>query len=450
MTLLSIPRFVTPRQGRPRLADFGLATHIHSTSSEAFVASPRGSSPAVVDKFSTSPSNDALMPQKPKSHHHSGFPSLGPSFSRARSVLHAPHPRLASSPFPFLPESSSPIPSNPPSPGPPAFPPGSLPYAAPELLRPPPRHEHSSHHSHQHHHHHHHHDKSASTSNASQHHHSHHPSTPFGGPTPAQDVWALGVLLYFLLTSGSLPFHDAFEPRLQMRIIRGEWEMPGPNVIISKEAEDLMKGCLQVEMENRWEIGKVRGCEWVEGWGQVRSKSRSRSRQRMAGEVIAGEGSRSRSRPGAGQRRSSLSRSFDNGGIVYPPSRSPLLTTSILSTSPTISTAGGGASRSRSRGRSVSTNNTSASSSFVGGGMFASSSSSSYDSSCGVGGIPGSGATGGRSRSRSRSINRVEGGGSGSGGAEERRGRARGPRVEGSGDHLAIVEEERRGRQYRM
>lgn len=72
------------------------------------------------------------------------------------------------------------------------FPAGSLPYAAPELLLP--------------------------------------PTTPKGQaehrpyrPHPAQDIWALGCLLHALLF-GRLPFMDTYEPRLQMKIVRGVWE----------------------------------------------------------------------------------------------------------------------------------------------------------------------------------------------------------------------------------
>ena len=64
------------------------------------------------------------------------------------------------------------------------FAPGSLPYAAPELLLSP-----------------------EST------------SAPYAAH-PAQDIWALGVMLFTLLT-GKLPFSDSFEPRLQMKILHG-------------------------------------------------------------------------------------------------------------------------------------------------------------------------------------------------------------------------------------
>jgi MAP/microtubule affinity-regulating kinase len=70
------------------------------------------------------------------------------------------------------------------------FPPGSLPYAAPELLR---------------------------TRDA---------ENPYR-PNPAQDIWALGVMLYALLTGG-LPFVDSFEPRLTMKILHGNSPPSGP------------------------------------------------------------------------------------------------------------------------------------------------------------------------------------------------------------------------------
>lgn len=45
-------------------------------------------------------------------------------------------------------------------------------------------------------------------------------------PSPfASDMWAVGCILY-ALCSGKLPFSDSFEPRLQMKIAKGTWDMP--------------------------------------------------------------------------------------------------------------------------------------------------------------------------------------------------------------------------------
>ncbi|KAH6893865.1 CAMK/CAMK-unique protein kinase [Coprinopsis sp. MPI-PUGE-AT-0042] len=105
--------------------------------------------------------------------------------------------------------------------------PGSLPYAAPELLL---------------------------------------PHTSEMQPThPSQDIWALGVILYALLT-GHLPFSDSFEPRLQMKILNGVFEIPSD---IGRGAERVLLGCMERNMSKRWSISMVDEVAWGVGWGSA-------------------------------------------------------------------------------------------------------------------------------------------------------------------------------------
>lgn len=87
--------------------------------------------------------------------------------------------------------------------------------------------------------------------------------------SPAADIWAFGVVVFALLTA-TLPFNDGLDIKTREKILRGDWDQELVRNAIAvqdgsaNDALDLVKGCLQMDVDKRWTIHDVLECAWLQ------------------------------------------------------------------------------------------------------------------------------------------------------------------------------------------
>lgn len=81
--------------------------------------------------------------------------------------------------------------------------------------------------------------------------------------SPAVDIWAYGVCLFALLM-GRRPFQDAFQPRVVMAILAGDWNKRGLKEKTGESAYKLVRTCLNMDAARRPSIGDIAENSWFD------------------------------------------------------------------------------------------------------------------------------------------------------------------------------------------
>ena len=75
------------------------------------------------------------------------------------------------------------------------------------------------------------------------------------------DIWACGVILYFMLT-GQRPFEDESVHKLLDKIIIADFKFPQINKKLSDDAKDLIKNILNPNARKRYNFEHIKAHRW--------------------------------------------------------------------------------------------------------------------------------------------------------------------------------------------
>ena len=78
---------------------------------------------------------------------------------------------------------------------------------------------------------------------------------------PAVDIWALGILLFFL-TTGTMPFRAPTVASLKAAILEGRFSCPAS---LSPNCQNLISGILRRKSSSRLNMGQIIDHPWLEG-----------------------------------------------------------------------------------------------------------------------------------------------------------------------------------------